>query len=417
MTGGCEDSERAIMTVELQSRECNASRMACAFCGTSLTAEHTSREHVLPNALGGRKTVSNFICVDCNSRTGAGWDKELVQQLRPLCTMLNVNRARGKNQHFVVETTSDRNLVVKPDGSMTIATPVFNERKLDNESKITIRARTMAELKTMVSGLKRNYPQIDVDEAMKKAERIREYSAEPYAISLNVGGLLAGRSIIKSCLAMVYDAGFDISHCKEAELYLLKNGMPCFGYFNERDVVKNRPEKVFFHCVHVRGDPERRQMLAYVEYFGWLRIIACLSNSYAGEVFSHCYAVDPVSGRELDLDIELDVERGEMSEIYDYRKVDHGKAVRALSELVGAWRETDLERARAHAIDEALKFAYEECGIEDGDVLSDEQTARFARVFSHRFEPYLVHMLLGSRLTAEDLREIKRKSTTSPRLQ
>ena len=150
---------------------------------------------------------------------------------------------------------------------------------------------------------------------------------------------------------MVYDAGFDISHCKEAELYLLKGGTPCFGYFNERDVVKNRPEKVFFHCVHVRGVPERRQLLAYVEYFGWLRIIASLSNSYAGEVFSHCYAVDPVSGNELDLDIELDVDRGELSEIYDYRKVDPEEMRRALGELVGAWREMDLKRARAHAID------------------------------------------------------------------
>ena len=92
--------------------------MTCALCGRSLTDKNKSREHVFPNALGGRKTVRNFICVKCNSRTGSDWDDELVRQLRPLCTMLNVNRARGRNRQFVVETLSDRKLVVNPDGSM-----------------------------------------------------------------------------------------------------------------------------------------------------------------------------------------------------------------------------------------------------------------------------------------------------------
>ena len=44
-------------------------------------------------------------------------------------------------------------------------------------------------------------------------------------------------------------------------------------------------------------DPNERQLLAYVEYFGWLRIVACLSNNYEGIAFSHCYAIDPVAGK------------------------------------------------------------------------------------------------------------------------
>ena len=390
------------MTFAHHTPERDTSSMPCAFCGATLTRRNTRREHVFPNAIGGRKTVNNFICFDCNSMTGADWDATLVEQLRPLCTMLNVNRSRGRNRQFVVETISDRKLAVNPDGSMTIAAPLFEKRRLDSKSEVKIHARTMREFRRMVSGLKKKHPQINVDEIMKRASLKREYSREPYAISLNVGGPLAGRAIVKSCLAMVYDAGFDISHCREAEIYLLKKGTPCFGYYNERDVVRNRPEKTFFHCVHVCGDPEKRQLLAYVEYFGWLRIVACLSNTYEGKAFSHCYAIDPVSGNELDLDIELVIEPADIPKIYDYRKVDDNEVRRALGVVVEGWRQMDLERARDHAIKDALKFASDECGIEEGDILSDQQAARFARVISNRLEPFLVHMILESNLTSDD---------------
>ena len=408
--GGGGDGKIAAVNSEHQSGEPHGIGMTCALCGTSLTDENKSREHVFPNALGSRKTVRNFICVKCNSRTGSDWDDELVRQLRPLCTMLNVNRARGRNRQFVVETLSDRKLAVNPDGSMTIAEPVFETRERGDRTEVKMRARTMGEMRRMVSGLKKKLPQVDVDEFMKRAERTQEYSREPYAVSLNVGGLLAGRSIVKSCLAMVYDAGLSIGDCKEAELFLLDEGGPCFGFYNERDLVKNRPESTFFHCVHICGDAERGQLLAYVEYFGWLRFVACLSTNYEGIAFSHCYAVDPVSGKELDLDVELTLDAAEVAEIFEQRKVDFSKAGRDLDVLVGAWREMDQDRARAHAIDDALKSACEECGIEEGDVLSDEQAAEFARAVSRRLEPFLVHTILGSGFTEEELAEIKHKS-------
>ena len=305
------------MRSEYRSREGIARGMTCALCGTSLTGENASREHVFPNAIGGRKSVGNFLCVTCNSKTGSEWDDELVRQFKPLCTMLNVTRARGRNRQFVVESVSGRRLAIKSDGSMTIEKPRFEAQELDGKTVVKIQARTMRELRSMLSGLKKKHPQIDVDEVVRRAERKQEYSSEPYEISLNVGGPLAGRSMIKSCLAMVYDAGFDIGHCEEAERYLLKGGERCFGFYTKRNPVRNRPEKTFFHCVHVRGDPERRQILAYVEYFGWLRFVACLSRNYEGCAFSHCYAVDPVSGKELDLDIVLEIAPADLAEIYD----------------------------------------------------------------------------------------------------
>lgn len=397
------------MTGEHQSHEDNAIGGTCGLCGTSLTGENSSREHVIPNAIGGRKRVSDFLCVACNSTTGSEWDDELVRQLTPLCTMLNVKRSRGRNRAFEVETVSDRRLTLDPDGWMGIAEPLFEAQELAGKTSVRIRARTTHELKGMLSGLKKKHPQIDVDELMKQAEPVREYSVEPYAIALSVGGTVAGRSMVKSCLAMVHDAGPATDQCEEAKHYLLKGEKPCFGFYTKRDLVRNRPEKTFFHCIHVRGDPEQRQILAYMEYFGCLRFVAWLSRAYEGGAFTHCYAVDPVTGKELDLDVVLDISPAELTEIDDGGAVDYGEVARALGVLVEAWKEIDIERARTHAIDDAIAFACAECGVSEGDILSDEQAAQIARVVAGRMTPYLMHTVAVSRLTEDDRRAIQQK--------
>ena len=397
------------MRDEHQSPEDRGTGRTCGLCGTALTGENSSREHVIPNAIGGRKRVSNFLCVACNSTTGSEWDNELIRQFRPLCTMLNVKRARGRNRPFEVETVSDRKLTLNPDGSMGIAEPLFEEQELADKTTVKIRARTMREFKRMISGLKKKHAQIDVDELMDQAKPVQEYSDEPYAISLSVGGALVGRSIVKSCLAMVYDAGLTTDQCEEAKQYLLKGDKPCFGFYTKHDLVRNRPEKTFFHCVHVRGDPQQRQILAYVEYFGCLRFVAWLSRNYEGCAFSHCYALNPVTGKELDLEIVLDINPADLAEMDDGRNVEYGEVTRALGVLVGAWKEMDVDRARTRAIDDAITFACAECGIREGDILSDEQAAQFARVVSDRMTPYLLHTIKASRLTDDDRRAIQRK--------
>ncbi len=384
--------------------------MTCAFCAKKFTASNTSKEHIIPNAVGGRKTVNSFICIDCNSSTGATWDKELVNQLRPLCTMFNINRDRGNNQRFDVETINGRKLTVRPDGSMTIAQPVFDKHDLGDKTEIKIQARSKKEFKKIVSGLQKQHPQIDIDEMLKNATDEREYSSVPYKIPLVFAGHLAGRSIVKSCLALAYEIGLNIDKCEHAKSYLLSDGKACFGFFNEYDVVRDRPENTFFHGVYVCGDPVRKQILAYVEYFGFLRIVACLSSNYIGDAFSVGYAVDPVTGTELDLKFDLDVAPEEISEIYAYKKVNYDETRRALYTLLAYWSELDEKRAISNAVRDALEYICTEYDVKSGDLLSDERAAVIAHAVITRLEPFLQHLVSGRTFSPEDLHRIVKES-------
>ena len=113
--------------------------------------------------------------------------------------------------------------------------------------------------------------------------------------------------------------------------------------------------------------------------------------------------------RDLDLDIVLDIDPADLAEICGGRNVDYGEVARGLDVFMGAWKEMDADRARRRAIEDSIAFAREKCGIREGDILSDEEAAQFARAVSNRLTPFLVHTILGSKLTVDDLRAIERK--------
>jgi hypothetical protein len=59
----------------------------CIFCENELT-ENTKPEHILLNALGGRKTTRRVDCSSCNSTFGSTIDNEVGQQVAVLRNML-----------------------------------------------------------------------------------------------------------------------------------------------------------------------------------------------------------------------------------------------------------------------------------------------------------------------------------------
>ena len=83
----------------------------CAICGNQISNDPAdphcnSVEHIFPNAIGGRKTVSGFICRKCNSETGEKWDAALAKTMQPLALMFGVQRDRGEMPPL--RTSTDR---------------------------------------------------------------------------------------------------------------------------------------------------------------------------------------------------------------------------------------------------------------------------------------------------------------------
>ena len=144
----------------------------CALCEATITAEKDSEEHLIPNALGGRRKVSGFLCRDCNSATGDSWDAELAEQLLPLC-LLDISRERGEPPSLRVVTSAGERLTIGPNGTLARSAPVLTRtRSPSGKTHYHVEARTMHEARQILMDLKRKHPEIDVDAILAGAQMV-----------------------------------------------------------------------------------------------------------------------------------------------------------------------------------------------------------------------------------------------------
>ena len=375
----------------------------CALCGKLFEQRGDSREHVIPNAIGGRKKIRGFLCRDCNSSAGAMWDDELAKQLNPICNLLNISRERGSPPDLVVKTIKGRRMRHRSDGHMSPNRYERSERHEEGKVIVQATAPNMRELRRNLEGLRRKYPQLKDVDLLEHAVPKKEYVSEAMHIPLSFGGLDAGRSMVKSCVALAHVAGVRLAELECARKYLGGEDEPCFGYYNEQDVVVNRPTNTFFHCVYVKGDTVTGKVLGYVEYFGYQRVVVMLSDSYAGRAFSECYAIDPVAGQEILLDVQLpDFTDDEIEQIYDYKKVSYETVRIAVSGLMESYLEKAGERARSKAVEDAMEFAFGEWGVEEGEIITEEDTRRLAALITERLAPFVAHQLATPKFDCDD---------------
>lgn len=366
----------------------------CALCDENITAKNNSNEHVILNAIGGKKTISDFICKLCNNKSGREWDVDLARQLNPLSLFFRINRERGEVPGEIFSTTGGEQYMLNSDGSMKAPKPYYKEKPCETSVQIRINARDIKEARKMLIGVKRKYLKVDVEEILNSAKSELSYSPDPIQFHLSIGGEKAGRSIVKSALALAVEAGVSPGECEHAQNYLLNaNGEACFGYYHENDLVLNRPADIPLHCVYVRGSSSTGLLIGYIEFFGIQRMISCLSSSYVGEDFESLYAIDPVSGIELALDINLDFNIEDIHACYRYEKIPDDWAEKALSNVIPAHVKLHQQQERARVIKSAVEKGFKNCGAVEGEILTPEEIKKLVEIIIPEIIPVLFHQL------------------------
>jgi hypothetical protein len=212
-------------------------------------------------------------------------------------------------------------------------------------------------------------------------------------IPVQIGGVKAGRSIVKSAAAFAHDVGIPVNVCEQALAYLRdENAAACFGYYQSTDLVVGRPHGVPLHCVAIDGDPETGLLLGYVEYFGFLRMVVLLSKAYVGGSINHCYAIDPTTGQELALSVRLPFTLQDVADIFDYKHCNNEDTVRSLNEVLGPAMERKNARERDRVMAEAVHYAFENCGAKEGEMITAEHAAKMARLMAEKLTPYILNL-------------------------
>lgn len=368
----------------------------CALCDIEITQENDTKEHIIPNAIGGRKKVKGFICDNCNNKSGYVWESDLAKQLNPLSLFFGINRERKDVPSQVFDTTGGKKVILKADGKMSHVKPEYIEIPSESGVHFNISARNKKEAKKILQGIKRKYPEfdLDIDDLMQNAKTNSSYLSDMIQFKLELGGLTAGRSIVKSAFALAVDAGVDAKACEHARAYLLgDDNNPCFGYYYENDLIMNRPEGIPLHCVYVHGIPETKQLLGYVEFFGAQRMVLCLSSKYEGAEFTNCYAMNPIDGKEMNITVDLNLTPEDIKAAYNYERYSGDAIQNAFNKVIATRQKSSAEQELNRVTHEATQYAFSNCGAKKGERLTKEQVEKAQALMFEKLMPWILHNL------------------------
>ncbi len=370
----------------------------CVICDNDITQDNKSREHVIPECIGGRLTVDKFICRSCNNTSGSTWDAELSSQLLPLMLIFGVRRQRGSTPGLRVTSSEGEQLVINPGGGISLRSPPVSKIAGPDGVTYDIKARTKDEARKILKRLKRKYPNIDIETKLSGAQESYSYAQGQVCHNLSIGGEVSGRSIVKSILAFACHAGIPMKGCKEALDYL-KNpaATPCFGYFQENDLVINRPQDVPLNCVSVDANPSTGLIIGYIEYFGIYRIVACIGREYSGNRVAACYAFDPRNGVKHDVSVRLEFNESDINDIYNYKMIPDGSMQHTISPLLSAALKRQFDEEVTRVSRDAAEYAFANCGAKPGECLTATQIQELNRLVLERIAPFIQHHLVRNR--------------------
>jgi hypothetical protein len=366
-------------------------RRKCAFCESEITEINDSKEHVIPNSIGGRKKVRGFICKTCNSSFGQTWDAKLAEQLNWFSLAIGVERERRSSPDEIVQTVDGTELLLRSDGTMTRKDPFFQRTGSDGKANIRMFARTEDEARQMLQGIKKKYPEFDLEEELKSLKLQPFKVGDALQHRLELGGSEAGRSVVKTAIAQCVVLGIDAHRC-EIGLHTLKTPTDDRGFvlFYLRDVVIDRPQTDLFHLVSIRGDSEKGTLLAYVEYFGAMRVMVSLSSKFEGESFTSVYALNPRSREELNLSVNWDIHATELHAAFNGFGLDENNFKLACRNAIAIASHVRTKRERHRVHHKELSAVLSQMGIPPGGIPEPKDRDKFN---------YLMEKELGSSLS------------------
>ena len=170
-----------------------------------------------------------------------------------------------------IPTLGGDKIEMHPNQRLTFS-PTF-EKEIDGKStRLGIRARSITEMHDRLRDIKRRHPKLDLEEMLSLIESQKVYVNDPMTLTIDCGGPESARAMVKSTVALAFDAGADIADCDLALEYLRnQDAEQCFYAYYEKDLVRNREPGMPLHCVYVAGSPHDRSIMGYVELYGVIR--------------------------------------------------------------------------------------------------------------------------------------------------
>lgn len=297
----------------------------CIFCDNDLT-ENTKPEHILLNALGGRKTTKRVDCSACNGTFGSTIDNEVGKQVAVLRNMLQLDSGTGGAPPMLRKIQSGGDIInLKNDGTPELVTKPFSVRNEDGRFQLQITTKSVEEVAPYI-------PHIAAQLGCSEEQVLQilklttgsyvERRPETVHHALALGGPLAVRSAAKSALVLWATlTGNDEIKSSDYERVrrFVVNGDEDFNlscapldsrYLPQNDELQRRFGK-FFNLIYVRSNESGRVLAHFTLYnvISWRIVLAEAGGTPSACIGLISNPLDPAEWSDTIAD-EIDVEFG-----------------------------------------------------------------------------------------------------------
>ena len=282
----------------------------CWLCDNEMTK---TDEHIIPESMGGKKTVRYFICRDCNSRTGHDWDAAVTsfESWKFIADKnLRINPRQGRPIRARMADTG-LNVFVGPGIEVKLG---FNPpTKTESESgeveyELTYDPSRVDALFNSVNTIRhRNgmspLRRTEFDACINRSEM--PGPVVHFKLQLKIPKYY--RSLVKTAMAMAFSLGVNPMDCENSVRYLRdeelgEEGVVSLPGTSLQGIID---DWLNYHAVTIFSIPKERMLLGEVVYFGNAAGLVVLSNEYDGPSIIAGHSINLKTGVIEDADLDV----------------------------------------------------------------------------------------------------------------
>lgn len=289
--------------------------MTCYYCDTELTKDNQSKEHIIPDALGGKGFYSfDLLCQKCNKNLGSTVDHDLEEQVVFYADLINVPRDRKKEKLITGLTSQGEKIAygrgLIPKYEFNFEYPKGNIIKLFGDSEKDI----IKIIRKKLTELKRKDNSIDIEKELAGLRKeIRNglivYFTNKFSIDYNkfvVGKSPFFRGVTKIAINYYLLNGGTKSHI-QIPIEYLKGDYPspiiADFYYPRHYSIHQVEENEISHLIYLKGDANEGILYCYVELFNAHNSLVILNPFYNGENIEATYCYDYISKTKVNKEI------------------------------------------------------------------------------------------------------------------
>lgn len=322
--------------------------MQCYLCKKEITENNRSKEHVVPNFLGGKIKTDKLLCKACNNKTGY-IENTLNESLKYLISFFAIPRERGEIQPIITKCSDGKPIVIRP--GLNIEKPVY--RKKDANGTLIISAPSIEAAMRDFKKFQKKNPDIQDKNIINCSEKFEFFSGKiGLCINIDIDGVRAIEKILFN-YALHKKIIVD-SNVMEKSIQFIKGETtkPNIIKYSGRSPYSNNNSVI--NAVSIIGLPKQRKLVAYIQIFDFIKYYLVLNNNYIGNLKDDKY-VFFTNGNEKDIQTDLNVVEEDI-----IRDFDENKVKTSFISLVAKIKEIQLERSEQSILLSAIEKTNEE---------------------------------------------------------